>query len=147
MPRESKQAPLPVPVKEETAYSAAYSEERLRDKLSRHALSAGRDAVERALLLYYALQREETPAWAKATIIGALGYFITPVDAILDITPGIGYVDDLGVLAFALATVSASVDDAVRQRAAARLRAWFGDAKRPPQPETIPERRPEKDHA
>lgn len=145
MSRQPKQTALPVPVvplKEETAYSAAYSEERLRDKLSRHALTAGRDAVEKALLLYYALQREETPAWAKATIIGALGYFITPIDAILDISPGIGYVDDLGVLAFALATVSASVDDAVRQRAAARLRAWFGDADRSPHAEEAPEHVP-----
>ncbi|MFN2287671.1 MAG: YkvA family protein [Chromatocurvus sp.] len=109
------------------AYADAYSEERLRDKLSRHTLTAGRDVVEKALLLYYALQQEQTPAWAKATIIGALGYFITPVDAILDITPGVGYVDDLGVLAFAIATVSTSIDDAVRQRASARLQAWFGD--------------------
>lgn len=124
------------PGPEEEAYARAYSEERLRDKLSRHALTAGRDVVEKALLLYYALQREETPAWAKATIIGALGYFITPVDAILDITPGVGYVDDLGVLVFALATVSASIDDAVRRRAAARLQKWFGEtaAAEPPEP-------------
>ncbi|MFN2327406.1 MAG: YkvA family protein [Chromatocurvus sp.] len=122
---------LPVPIREDSSYADAYSEERLRDKLSRHALSAGRDAVEKALLLYYALQRKETPAWAKATIIGALGYFITPIDAIVDITPGLGYVDDLGVLAFALVTVSASVDDAVRQRAAAKLRVWFGDTESP----------------
>ena len=111
----------------EKACADAYSDERLRDKLSRHALTAGRDVVEKALLLYYALQQEQTPAWAKATIIGSLGYFITPVDAILDLTPGIGYVDDLGVLAFAIATVSTSIDDAVRQRASARLQAWFGD--------------------
>ncbi|MEQ8514141.1 MAG: DUF1232 domain-containing protein [Chromatocurvus sp.] len=128
--------PQPPPDAGEESYVDAYSEERLRDKLSRHAVTAGRDVVERALLLYYALQREQTPAWAKATIIGSLGYFITPVDAILDITPGVGYVDDLGVLVFALATVSASIDDVVRQRAAARLRAWFGEEATSAQGET-----------
>lgn len=119
--------PTKTPDGQEEDYADAYTEERLRSKLSRHAVSAGRDVVERALLLYYALQREQTPAWAKATIVGALGYFITPLDAIVDITPGIGFVDDLGVLAFALATVSASIDDAVRRQAAARLSAWFGE--------------------
>ena len=125
--RKSQQA-LPAPMGE-AASSAHYSERRLRDKLARCALAAGREVIESALLLYYALQREETPAWARATIIGALAYFITPVDAIVDITPGIGYVDDLAVLAYALATVGSYVDDGVRERTDARLRVWFGDVR------------------
>jgi uncharacterized membrane protein YkvA (DUF1232 family) len=34
----------------------------------------------------------------KAIVIGALIYFISPVDSIPDISPLIGYLDDLGVI-------------------------------------------------
>jgi uncharacterized membrane protein YkvA (DUF1232 family) len=108
-------------------FEAAYTEERFWDKLKRYATSAGREVVERALQLHYAAQRADTPTWARTTIYGALGYFITPVDAVLDLTPTVGYVDDLGVLVLALATVTAYIDADVRQRAADRVQHWFGD--------------------
>ena len=107
-------------------YEAAYSESGFWDKLKSYALVAGREVVEKALLLYYAAQEEKAPAWAKATIVGALGYFITPLDAVTDLTPGIGYVDDLGVLALAIAAVAAYINDDVRARAAKKMQDWFG---------------------
>ena len=108
-------------------FEKQYSEKGFWRKLTRFARSAGREVVERALLLYYVLQEEHTPAWAKTAIIGALGYFITLIDAIPDITPAVGYADDLGVLAMALATVSTYVNDNVRARARATLTEWFGE--------------------
>jgi len=42
------------------------------------------------LILFYALQSPYTPAWAKSFVLGALGYFIFPVDAIPDIVTGVG---------------------------------------------------------
>ncbi|MEZ5569259.1 MAG: YkvA family protein [Halioglobus sp.] len=118
---------------EDNAFSAAYSDERLRGKLARYARAAGREVVEKVLLLYYAAQEEKAPAWAKATIAGALGYFIVPLDAVTDLAPGIGYVDDLGVLALAIASVAAYINDNVRSRTAARMRDWFGDVTDTPQ--------------
>ncbi len=112
---------------EENPYPEAYSEESLKEKLARYAKTAGREVVEKVLLLYYALQRADTPAWAKATIIGALGYFIAPLDAIADFTPLLGYSDDLGVLALALATVASQIDDEVKDKAAEKLKQWFGE--------------------
>jgi uncharacterized membrane protein YkvA (DUF1232 family) len=109
-------------------YSKEYSEESFREKLTRHARAAGEEIVERALQLHYALQKPEMPTWAKAAIYGALGYFIMPLDAVPDLIPGVGYVDDLGVLAFAFATVARHIDDGVRARAKAKLRDWFGPA-------------------
>ena len=38
----------------------------------------------------------------KTQIVFALGYFISPVDAVPDLTPGIGFVDDLLVVLWAL---------------------------------------------
>jgi uncharacterized membrane protein YkvA (DUF1232 family) len=107
-------------------YSRSYSEKSLWDKLGQHARAAGEEVVERALQLYYATQKPEMPTWAKTAIYGALGYFIVPLDAVPDIVPGAGFVDDLGVLAFAFATVARHIDDDVRAKAKAKLRDWFG---------------------
>ena len=95
-------------------------------KLARFAVAAGRELVEKALWLYYAAERPDVPRWAKLTMWGALAYFVMPVDAIPDLLPGVGYVDDLGALAAALATVAGYVDEDVKARARERLSAWFG---------------------
>lgn len=108
-------------------YEGEYSRERFWDKLRRYAVTAGREVVEKSLWLYYAAQRPETPAWAKAVIYGALGYFILPLDSIPDITPVVGYGDDLGALALAVAIVASYVNDDVKDSAQTKLQDWFGD--------------------
>ena len=112
---------------EHNEFEEAYSEGGFWDKLKRYAKLAGKEVVEKALLLYYAMQEEKAPAWAKATIAGALGYFIVPLDAIADLTPAVGYADDLGVLALAVAAVATYINDDVRAKAADKMRNWFGD--------------------
>ena len=107
-------------------FEQAYSESSFWEKLARYARAAGREVVEKALLLYYAAQEEKAPAWAKATIAGALGYFIVPLDAVADLTPAVGYADDLGVLVLALAAVATYINDNVRERTAATMARWFG---------------------
>ncbi|MBO1270989.1 MULTISPECIES: YkvA family protein [Shewanella] len=104
-----------------------YSEQGFWDKLKGFALKAGREVVENALLLYYAAKRENTPKWAKTAIFGALAYFISPLDAIPDLTPIVGFSDDLGALAAALAMVSMYIDDSVHAEATSTLKRWFGD--------------------
>ncbi|MEH6593241.1 MAG: DUF1232 domain-containing protein [Halioglobus sp.] len=110
-------------------FEQAYSDESFWDKLKHYAKAAGREVVEKALLLYYAGQEEDAPAWAKATIVASLGYFIAPVDAILDLTPAVGYADDLGVLALAIAAVATYINDNVRQKTDIKMRNWFGEEK------------------
>ena len=56
--------------------------------------------------LLSALDNPATPTHLKALIIGAIGYIVLPVDLIPDITPGIGYVDDLASVAGVVAAVS-----------------------------------------
>lgn len=102
-----------------------YSEESFRDKLSRYGKLAGFEVVEKALWLYYAAQSENTPAWARGIIFGALAYFINPVDAIPDLLPVIGFSDDLGALALAVATVALHITPEVREKARARIKEWF----------------------
>ncbi|ARP92396.1 hypothetical protein CAL14_00380 [Bordetella genomosp. 9] len=108
------------------SYEAAYTAPRFWRKLARHAKGAGRQAVEKALWLYYALQDPKTPKWAKRVIYGALGYFVLPLDALPDLIPGAGYTDDVAVMAAALATVAFYIGDDVKRQAAAKLLQWFG---------------------
>ncbi len=109
----------------------AYSPDALKTKLLGFAKLAGRQVVEKALILYHTLQGPDTPAAAKATIVGALAYFILPLDAVADFLPGVGFTDDLGVIAAALVTVSGYVTDEIRETAARQAAAWFGDAPPP----------------
>ncbi|MFT4520866.1 MAG: uncharacterized membrane protein YkvA (DUF1232 family) [Halioglobus sp.] len=109
-------------------FENAYTEQGFWDKLAGYAKNAGKEVVEKALLLFYAAQEEKAPAWAKGTIAAALGYFIVPLDAVADITPGIGFTDDLGVLALAIAAVAAYINDDVRAKTTAKMNSWFGDA-------------------
>ena len=53
------------PAEQHSPYQDAYSESGFREKLSRYARVAGREVVEKALLLYYAMQEEKAPAWAR----------------------------------------------------------------------------------
>lgn len=112
---------------EDNKFEAAYSENSFWDKLKHYAKTAGREVVEKALLLFYAAQEEKAPAWAKGTIAAALGYFIVPLDAITDLAPVVGYADDLGVLVLAIAAVASYINDDVRAKTAQRMRDWFGE--------------------
>ena len=107
-------------------YSKEYSESSFWDKVKKFASKAGSKVIYTALKLYYTLQSPDTPAWAKAVIIGALGYFISPVDAIPDVIPVVGYSDDLGVLVAAVATVATQITPAIKAQAKAKTTEWFG---------------------
>jgi uncharacterized membrane protein YkvA (DUF1232 family) len=104
----------------------AYFDANFWEKVKNFALRAGRNVIEKALWLYYAAQRPDTPAWARTVIYSALVYFISPVDAIPDITPVVGYVDDLGVLAAAFGMGGLHIDDTVREETQKKLAEWFG---------------------
>jgi uncharacterized membrane protein YkvA (DUF1232 family) len=108
-------------------FAKDYSEESFWEKVLRYAKSAGRDVIKFALQLFYAAQAPETPVWAKAVIFGALGYFINILDAIPDLTPAVGYGDDLGVLVAAVATVAAYITPEIEQKVQEQLKRWFDE--------------------
>ena len=99
--------------------------QRFLRRTGRLAKAAGLQTIYTALLLYYAYERKDTPRWAKKSILGALGYLLMPLDAIPDLTPILGYTDDLAVLGAGLAVVAAYVNGEVRQQARATLGRWF----------------------
>jgi uncharacterized membrane protein YkvA (DUF1232 family) len=107
-------------------FARKYSSTRFWNKLTPHARSIGRDAVEKALTLYYAAQDEKTPKWARRVVYGALGYLIFPFDAIPDLAPIVGYTDDLSVMVAALATVAFCITPEIKAQARQKAMQWFG---------------------
>ena len=76
--------------------------------------------------MYYTWDDDEMPMSAKATIVGALGYFISPVDAVPDILPVVGYTDDLAILVGAITTVAGSIKKAHKEAAKQKVDDIFG---------------------
>lgn len=113
------------PVVNESEYAQQFSDISYWAKLRRFARIAGREVTEKSLFLYYAVQDPRMPSWAKAVVYGSLGYFILPADAIPDVFPGVGFTDDLGVLAAAVAIVIAHITPEVKAKARDQLRLWF----------------------
>lgn len=104
-----------------------FSDDKFWEKVKKYGKKAGSSLVYSVLLLYFTLQKPDVPVTAKATIIGALGYFILPLDLIPDLTPVVGYTDDLAALGVALFQVAIYIDQDVKDKAKAKLKDWFGD--------------------
>lgn len=105
-----------------------YSDQGFWDKVKRYGKVAGREAIEKALLLYFAMQDPQVPAWAKGIVAGALGYFIFPIDAIPDVLVPLGYTDDVGVMAAALAAIAVHLTPETKKLASDKVAEWFGAA-------------------
>jgi uncharacterized membrane protein YkvA (DUF1232 family) len=73
--------------------------------------------AEELVAAYYCAFDGATPLKAKGILIGALAYFIVPVDAIPDFLLGLGFTDDMAVLLTAFNIVRTHVTEAHRARA------------------------------
>ncbi|MFP4129607.1 MAG: YkvA family protein [Halorhodospira sp.] len=107
------------------AYAGRYSEAGLWRKVASLLRRTGRAGLETALTLYYAAKDPDTPAWARSTIYGALGYLIWPLDSVPDLTPYVGYTDDLGILTAAIAAVAAHIKEGHRAAARRQAARWL----------------------
>ena len=94
-------------------------------KITNYAQKAGIKVIYSVLLMWYAYQRKDTPAWAKRIILGALAYFVSPIDMIPDLSPFLGFTDDLGILGIGLVGVAAYINEDVRKNARQQLGKWF----------------------
>ena len=106
-------------------YGGKFSKRDFAEKISRIAKRAGAKLVYAALILYYTLQSDKVSKKDKAIIIGALGYMISPLDAIPDAIPIAGLTDDLAVLLYVLKKVWTDIDPEIQAKAKKRLSKWF----------------------
>ena len=97
------------------------------EKLKQFGRKAGIKVCYAALLLYYVLKSPMTTSKDRAKIIGALGYFILPIDLIPDFIPVAGYTDDLAALVWGVYCVIKSITPEVKAQAAEKLHEWFGE--------------------
>jgi uncharacterized membrane protein YkvA (DUF1232 family) len=75
----------------------------LWDKVRRHLPRL--PFIEDLLAAYYCAMDPKTPKAAKAILIGALAYFVAPIDLIPDFLAVVGFTDDAAVIAAAIAAV------------------------------------------
>jgi len=93
-----------------TQYQSEFSESRFWEKLKKFAKKAGLKVAYAALLLYYVVKSPLTSKGDRAKILGALGYFVLPLDLIPDTIPIVGYTDDLAALTWALYAVAKNIN-------------------------------------
>jgi uncharacterized membrane protein YkvA (DUF1232 family) len=82
---------------------------------------AGLPFAEDLLAAYYCAFDHATPMPVKASLVGALAYFVLPFDALPDVFPLLGFTDDAAVLLTALRMVGAHMRPEHRDAARAAL--------------------------
>ena len=102
-------------------YAEHYDEDKFWDKAKSLPRTAVGKVLEKALIARELLLDGGTPLWAKAALIGVLGYFVMPLDMVPDVVPVFGFADDLTMLTLVLANLDVLATDEVVARARERL--------------------------
>ena len=88
-------------------------------KMTRHAGKL--PFAEDLLAAYYCAFDRETPMHVRAVLLGALAYFVVPLDGVPDLLPMFGFADDAAMLAAAMKLVIDSIRPEHREAARAKL--------------------------
>jgi len=78
--------------------------------------------AEDVLAAYYCAFDRQTPRHVQASLLGAIAYFVLPLDFMPDMLPILGFTDDAAVLATAIRMVAAHILPEHRQAARAALK-------------------------
>ncbi len=77
--------------------------------------------AEDVLAAWFCARDPKTPFRVKAILLGAVGYFVLPVDTLPDFLPLVGFTDDAAVIGAAVAAVASAMRPEHRARAKAKL--------------------------
>ena len=80
-----------------------------------------RQLLEKALLLYVLITDADFPNASKVIAVTALAYLVNPFDAIPDVTPIIGYVDDMAIILGVIKKLSGNIQPHHRRQAKQRM--------------------------
>jgi len=108
---------IPIKKLEETKqYGEYYDDNRFWKKVKRIARKSGRTVLRPVLLLYYLMQDSNVSIKDKAYIIGALGYFVLPIDVLPDFIVGLGFTDDLAIVGLLLKHLQNCITPEIEER-------------------------------
>jgi uncharacterized membrane protein YkvA (DUF1232 family) len=108
-------------------YQSKFKEIKFLQFLNRKFKSLSVQLVYKSFLMFYAFKRKETPYWAKNIVLGTLGYILSPIDMLPDLTPLFGYTDDISVLSYGLVMISCYINNEVRDQAIAGTKNIYGE--------------------
>lgn len=110
------------PIYKKAASFAQVSQKEI-DRVSRELLPKAAQVArhipfaEDATAAYFAAIDPDVASTSRAMIWGPLLYFVLPIDAIPDIIPGAGFLDDAALIAMMLKAVSSAIKPSHRNRA------------------------------
>src|SRR5215813_8122501 len=107
----------------EPADRLAEDRERVRRRFWRKLkrVAAQLPFAEDLLAAYYCAFDRETPRHVQASLLGAIAYFVLPLDFVPDMLPMLGFTDDAAVLATAIRLVASHITSDHREAARAAL--------------------------
>lgn len=73
--------------------------------------------IDEVIAAYYCAFDPKTPTRVRVILIGALAYFVLPLDTIPDVIAGLGFTDDVTVLLAALSVVRGHITAEHREAA------------------------------
>lgn len=108
-------------------YEKHFSESELWNKIAKIGKSIGAAIIYPVLLLFNLLKSSETDLKEKTMIIGALGYFILPVDLIPDAIPTAGFTDDLAALGAIIRALASCITIKLQNESKQKCHELLGD--------------------
>ncbi|MGN7479136.1 YkvA family protein [Solibacillus silvestris] len=94
-----------------------YSDKKFLNKIKNFGGGLGYKAIQAAVTLFVALRSPNMSKANKLIVLGALGYFILPIDLIADFLPLIGLSDDAFIILTALGKVYLSITEDMKLEA------------------------------
>lgn len=107
-----------------------YSDQKFFAKMKRVSGKIGKEALQAAATLFVALKSPDLPKSSKMIVLGALGYFILPVDLMTDLLPVVGLTDDITIIMMALGKVYLTITDEMKEEAAMLVEKWTGEGEK-----------------
>ena len=78
--------------------------------------------AEDLVAAYFCTLDPATPKRVKLVLMGAIAYFVLPLDGVADFLPILGFADDAALIAMALSPVAGSITEEHREQAKVALR-------------------------
>jgi len=108
-------------------YEDEHNEKSFWSKIKTVGTKIGVTPIYLVFLLYHSIMSKSISFVTKAPLVGALGYFISMIDGIPDLTPFLGYCDDVSIVVGALALIANQITEEVREEAKNSTRKIFPD--------------------